>query len=129
MRTLTPQQVLFLHARMIEEIGGSHGVRDLGLLLSALARPSATFEGRELYPSLFSKAAAILESLVNNHPFVDGNERTGIGAAALFLSGNGYKLAASKDQIVSFTLGIAQGGYLIEEIADWLEAHAEPQND
>lgn len=84
-RYLTPQQVLFIHARLIATTGGEHGVRDVGLLASAVARPQATFDGADLYPDLSEKAAALMDSLTRNHPFVDGNKRTAIAAAALFL--------------------------------------------
>ncbi len=84
MRYLTAEQVLFLHARLIEETGGSHGIRDVGLLQSAVARPRATFEGEDLYPDVCSKAAALMHSLINNHPFVDGNKRTGTAALKSF---------------------------------------------
>ena len=92
MNYLSPHQVLFLHARLIEETGGSHGVRDMGLMLSALGRPQATFEDEDLHPTIYEKAAVLADSLINSHPFVDGNKRTGIGAAVLFLSINGYVL-------------------------------------
>jgi death-on-curing protein len=91
-RYLTVPQVLFLHARLIAETGGSHGLRDLGLLESAAARPQAAFGGEELYPNLFTKAAALMDSLVNNHPFLNGNKRTGNSAAGLFLVQNGFRL-------------------------------------
>lgn len=77
-RYLTVPQILFIHARLIDETGGAHGLRDLGALEAASARPQATFAEQELYPDFFSKAAALLDSLINNHPFVDGNKRTGI---------------------------------------------------
>ena len=89
---LTPQQVLFIHARLIATTGGEHGVRDVGLLASAVARPQATFDGADLYPDLFEKAAALMDSLTRNHPFVDGNKRTAIAAAALILRQNGLRL-------------------------------------
>ncbi|HUM70888.1 MAG TPA: type II toxin-antitoxin system death-on-curing family toxin, partial [Chloroflexota bacterium] len=89
---LTAQQVLFIHARLIATTGGEHGVRDIGLLESAVARPQATFDGVELYPDLFHKAAALMESLAQNHPFVDGNKRTAITATAMFLRRNGRRL-------------------------------------
>ena len=82
MTYLTVEQVLFIHMRLIAETGGSPGLRDLGLLASAVARPQATFGGEDLYPDLLSKAAALMDSLVRNHPFVDGNKRVGITAAA-----------------------------------------------
>jgi death-on-curing protein len=88
MRGLTIEQVLFLHARLIEETDGAHGVRDLSLLKSAAARPWATLSGRDLCPHLLSEAAALMDSLIHTHPLVDGNKRTGIAAAVLFLRQN-----------------------------------------
>lgn len=120
MRYLTVEQVLFIHARLIAETGGSHGVRDLGLLQSAVARPQASFEGEELYPNVFGKAAALLESLANNHSFLDGNKRTAITAAALFLLYNGYRLTASNEEVVTFMMSVAQGKLPFEAIIDWL---------
>ena len=120
MKYLTPEQVLFIHARLIVETGGEHGMRDLGLLQSAVSRPQAVFDGNDLYADVHSKAAALLESLVNNHPFVDGNKRTGIAAAALFLQANGYPLTASNQDVESFVLSIASGKKTFVDIAEWL---------
>jgi death-on-curing protein len=117
----TPQQVLFVHARLIELTGGSHGVRNVGLLASAVARPQATFEGQELYPDLFTKAAALMESLILNHPFVDGNKRTGIAAAGLLLRLNGRHLQASNEALESFTLQVTNKHLPLADIADWLQ--------
>lgn len=125
-RYLTPVQVLFLHSRLIDETGGIHSVRDLGMLLSAVARPQAQFEGKELYPELFDKAAALMDSLVRNHPFMDGNKRTAITATAIFLQLNGYRLAAENAEVVRFVMACAQGKMAIGEIADWLRQHSEP---
>ncbi|MBN2148007.1 MAG: type II toxin-antitoxin system death-on-curing family toxin, partial [Anaerolineales bacterium] len=108
MKYLTPEQVLFIHARLITETGGEHGVLDIGLLQSAMARPQATFDGQNLYPELFSKVAALLESLIGNHAFVDGNKRTAITAAGLFLLLNGYRLTANNQELEDFTLQCAQ---------------------
>lgn len=124
MKYLSPHQVLFLHARLIEETGGSHGVRDMGLLLSALGRPQATFEGQDLYPTIYQKVAAMSDAMINNHPFVDGNKRTGIGAAVLFLSLNGYVLSASNQELLDLTMEIAQKKTAIETIANWFERHS-----
>ena len=121
MRNLTPEQVLFIHARLIAETGGEHGIRDLGLLQSAVSRPQAVFEGNELYPDIHTKAAALLESLINNHPFVDGNKRTGITAAAMFLQINNYSLTASNQELESFVLSIASGEQTIDSIMEWLK--------
>ncbi len=116
---LTPEQVLFLHSRLIAETGGGHGVRDLGMLLSALGRPQATFEEKDLYPDLFSKTAALMDSLVRNHPFMDGNKRTAITSSALFLRMNGYRLVVENDEMVRFTLACAQSECSFDKIADW----------
>ncbi len=124
MKHLSPHQVLFLHARIVEETGGSHGVRDMGLLLSALGRPKATFEGQDLHPTVFEKAAALADSMINNHPFVDGNKRTGIGAAAMFLSPNGYVLTASNQELLDLTMQITQTRTTIDEVANWFEMHS-----
>ncbi len=124
MKYLSPHQVLFLHARLIEETGGSHGVRDMGLLLSALGRPMATFEGKDLHPTIYQKAAALSHSMINNHPFVDGNKRTGIGVAVLFLSLNGYVITASNQELLDLTLKIAQKRTTKDDLANWFEMHS-----
>jgi death-on-curing protein len=125
MNYLTPEQVLFIHARLISETGGAHGVRDVGLLESAVARPQATFEGRLLYPDVFTLAAALMDSLVNYHPFVDGNKRTGITAAGLFLRLNGFKLTASQADVESITLRVATKDLGIEELAGWFKKNTQ----
>lgn len=124
MNYLTAEQVLFLHARLIEETGGSHGVRDVALLESAVARPQATFDGVDLYPDLFYKAAALMDSLIRNHPFIDGNKRTGIAAAALFLRQNSRYLTATNSELEAFTLYVTESRPDVSEIAAWLETHS-----
>jgi death-on-curing protein len=124
MTFLTTEQVLFLHARLIDETGGSHGVRDLGLLLSAVGRPQASFEGQDLYPDLFSKAAALLDSLIRNHPFIDGNKRTGVSAAGVVLVRNGFHLTASNPDLEALAIAVAQSKTTIEAIASWLREHS-----
>lgn len=125
MKYLTSEQVLFIHARLIAETGGEHGVLDLGLLQSAVARPQATFDGQDLYTELFSKAAALLESLIGNHAFVDGNKRTAITAVGLFLRLNGYRLTAGNQELEEFTLQCAQGLIPLEQMATWLKSHSQ----
>ena len=121
---LTPEQVLFLHSRLIAETGGGHGIRDLGMLLSDLGRPQATFDEKDLYTDLFSKAAALMDSYVRNHPFIDGNKRTAITDAALFLRINGYQLVVENDEMVRFTLACAQSYVSFDEIMDWFRKHS-----
>jgi death on curing protein len=123
-RYLTPQEVLFIHARLIAETGGEHGLRDVGLLASAVARPQATFDGRDLYPDLFTKAAALMSSLLLNHPFLDGNKRTGITATALFLRQNDRMLHPSNEALEAFTLRVVNERLSVAEIARWLEQNS-----
>lgn len=123
---LTPQQVLFIHYRLIETTGGSHGVRDLGALQAAAARPRATFEGDDLYPDLLAKAAALMESIIKNHPFVDGNKRTAITAAGVFLQRNGCLLEATQDELYRFTMAMAVGRAKVKDVDEWLRTHARP---
>lgn len=123
---LSPEQILFLHSRLIQETGGMHGVRDLSMLLSAVGRPQATFDGKALYPDLFAKTAALLDSLIRDHPFVDGNKRTAITAAGIFLAVNGYRLTVGQMDMVRFTLACAQGQVELVAIADWLREHCQP---
>ena len=125
MNYLNAEQVLFIHARLIAETGGAHGVRELGLLLSAVARPQVTFDGQDLYPDLFSKAAALLESLVGNHAFLDGNKRTAITSAGLFLRINGYRLTASNQEFETFTLQCAQSLVSLDQITQWFKNNSE----
>lgn len=120
MNYLTAEQVLFLHAMMISETGGSHGVRDIGMLQSAVSRPKATFEGRDLYSDIHSIAAAMMHSLIQNHPFLDGNKRTAIAAAVLFLQLNGYEFNADNQEVENFTLSVARGEKNLEQISQWL---------
>lgn len=126
MNYLTPEQVLFIHSRLVAETGGSHGVRDLGLLESAIARPKATFDSKELYPDLFMKAAALMDSLINNPPFVDGNKRTGVTAAGLFLRINGWKLSTPSKDLEAVTLRVVTKDLDIAELATWLRTNTIP---
>jgi death-on-curing protein len=123
---LSAEQILFIHARLIEETGGIHGVRDLGMLLSAIGRPQASFGDQDLYADLFSKAAALMESLIRNHPFVDGNKRTGVTAAGLFLRRNGYRLTANNADLVASTMKIAQAQGDLETLTVWFRENSQP---
>lgn len=127
MQYLTLQEVLLLHARLIQRTGGTAGLRDLGLLQSALARPQATFADADLYPDLCLKAAALLHALCQNHPFVDGNKRVAIVAAGIFLELNGRALTATNDQALDLMRSVATGRLNVEAIAAWLQAHSEPR--
>ncbi len=113
-------QVLAIHDIMIKRFGGSLGIRDRGLIESAIARPNASFDGKDLYKSLFDKTAALLHSLLKNHAFVDGNKRTSLSAAGIFLAMNGYKLQNNHKEEITFALKIANDELSFEEISQWL---------
>jgi len=117
---ISVEQLLRLHERQIRAFGGSHGVRDGGGLESAAARPQMTFGGEDLYPDAASKAAALLHSIVMNHPFIDGNKRAGAMAAELFLIVNDVELTASDDEMLDVTLAVARGELEAEALAIWL---------
>jgi death-on-curing protein len=121
---LTVAEVLYLHDEAIRRFGGTGGIRDCGLLLSALERPRMAVGGRDLYPSLARKAAALVESLARNHAFVDGNKRVAAYALGLFLERNGYRLRTRDLELSDFILDLAKGGRPFHEIAAWVRRHA-----
>jgi death-on-curing protein len=120
MKYLDVKRVLRVHARVIEKSGGDPGVRDLGLLDSAVAQPRAGFDGKDLHPELADKAAALAYSLVKNHPFSDGNKRTGYAAMMMFLSRNGHTIRSSIDERESVFLQLAAGQLDRETFVMWV---------
>lgn len=120
---VTLDVVIAIHDDMIARYGGSFGIRDLGLIQSAIARPQATFGGEDLYPTILDKAAALFHSLIFNHPFVDGNKRTSLTTTARFLYINGYELVAEKEELVDFPLRVENKHLSLEEISKWFEEH------
>lgn len=124
MKYLTPQDILVIHARIIEKTGGVDGVRDVGLLISLTERPKTKFGGKELYNNVFKKAATYLESLARYHVFVDGNKRIGITASARFLFLNKYKLTVSNKEMEKFVLSVAVGESDLEIITKWFKQHS-----
>lgn len=102
-------EVLLLHADQIATFGGTAGVRDQGLLDSALAQPQATFGGKLLHPTLADQAAAYLYHLSRNHPFIDGNKRTAFAVMDAFIEVNGYRLTLTDDEAYELTIQVAQG--------------------
>jgi death-on-curing protein len=123
MRYLTLNEVLVLYRRIIEETGGTTGIRDFNLLESALAQPRQTFGGTELYPTLVEKATALGFSLIMNHPFVDGNKRVGHAAMEVFLVLNGYEIKAPLEEQEQVILDIAAGKMSRESFTEWLATH------
>lgn len=123
MNSLGYEQTLLIYRRVLEETGGSAGIRDEGLLRSALARPQASFGGQDLYPTLFEKAAALAESLTRNHPFVDGNKRMALTCMRVLLKMNGFQVTASQEAKVSLILQIIEHKTTVQEVAEWLAKH------
>lgn len=113
-------KVLLLHQLLIEQTGGEDGVRDFGLLDSALEACFATFDGKELFPTKEEKAARLGVGLVSNHAFVDGNKRIGLYVMLTFLEVNGIKLETNDDELVELGLGLAQGEIKYEELLQWI---------
>ena len=120
---LSLDEILAIHYDQINRYGGSHGVRDFNLLISAASRLQATFGGFDLYPDIFSKAAALIHSLVLNHPFIDGNKRTAMVSTARFLFINGYIVKMSKKELVELTLKIESKKMDMESVSSWLKKH------
>lgn len=116
-------EVLELHQMLLEQSGGMSGVRDQGLLESALVQPQMTFAGQELYPTIVDKAAALAFSLIQNHPFVDGNKRIGHAAMELFLVLNGYEIQADADEQERVILSVAASEMDREAWIGWLQNH------
>lgn len=123
MRFLTLKELFELHRRVIEQSGGPAGIRDTGLLESALAQPQMTSGGEELYPTIVEKASALGFSLIKNHPFVDGNKRVGHAAMEVFLVLNGYEIDAHVHEQEQIVLRLASGEAGREEFTDWLRQH------
>lgn len=121
--------VLLLHQKSIDKYGGSHGIRDEGMLLSAIARPYQSFANEDLYPTVFEKSAAIIESIVINHPFVDGNKRTGFLCMFYILDENHYQITASQEDAYQFVIAISTGQKRFEEIVEWLQGNTKSMND
>ena len=112
-------RVLRTHRSLIEHYGGAEGIRDVGLLHSAIAMPQASFGGEFLHKDLFEMAAAYLYHIVQNHPFLDGNKRTGAAAAIIFLTLNGIDLQGDEEGLVELTLAVAKGEAGKQQIAEF----------
>ena len=119
--------LIWMHTVAVGEFGGSPGIRDRGLLESAIARPLASFGGNNLYKTAFKRAAALAESLVLNHGFVDGNKRTAMYAMAAWLEREGFAIEAKRGELRDLALSIASHELDTEQVATWLEARSRRQ--
>lgn len=122
---ITLKDVLNIHEFLINKFGGSHGIRDKNLLKSAIARPFQTFDKEDLYKTHVEKAAALIESIVTNHPFIDGNKRTGYVLMRLYLMERGLDISANQAEKYEFVIAIASGDFTFTEIVDWIDQHAD----
>ena len=123
MKGLSERQILLLHDHLIQETGGSPGLRDKGLLRSALAAPFQSFGGVDVFPSLQQKAARLAYGLIKNHPFVDGNKRIGAHAMLVFLALNGIDLTYSQQELVDIVLSVAAGNADRQSLLQWILEH------
>ena len=120
---LSKEQILMLHSQLIEATGGSDGIRDEGMLESAISNPFQSFGGEELYPSIQAKAAQLCYGLVKNHPMIDGNKRIGTHAMFVFLTLNGYELQYTQSELSDTILSVAAGNLGANDLLKWIIEH------
>ncbi len=123
MKIITKNQIILLHDQIISETGGTRGLRDEGLLESALFTPFQVFGNEELYPSILEKAARLGFGLVKNHAFLDGNKRIGAHAMLVFLALNEIETDYSQDDLINIIMGIASGQCNYADLLEWVRAH------
>ena len=126
-RAITLEDLVFIHSAAIARYGGASGIRDAGSLEAVVSRPYASFSGQEMFPGPFAKAAALMESIIQRHPFVDGNKRTGAASGVYLLRRLGYRLTGvTNTDLVDLVLSLASRRMSVEELAAWFEDHAKP---
>lgn len=124
MKRLTKAQVIKMHRLLIQETGGSEGIRDEGLLASALNAPFQTFDGEDVYKTVQAKAAKLGFFLINNHPFIDGNKRIGTLVMLVFLKINGIEIKCTDDELIKLGLGLADGTVNNKDLLGWIIEHS-----
>ncbi len=122
------KSVLELHEAVLKQYGGASGIRDNNLLDSALNRPFQTFDGEDLYSSIYEKAAAVLQSIIINHPFIDGNKRTGFLLCETLLLEDKIEINAPEDDNYEFVIQVSTSELSFEEIVLWLRQHTQLMN-
>ncbi len=123
MKYLTKEQVIYLHKQLIQEFGGMEGIRNEGLLESAIASPFQTFSLKELYPTIEEKAARLGYGLVSNHCFIDGNKRIGAHAMLVFLALNDIQLNFTQEELIQIFLDLASGNSGYNALLVWIRSH------
>ena len=120
---LTIENICFMHNEIINNTGGEKGIHDIGLLESAINNINQTFDGKELYPTVFDKASQLFYSLVKNHAFNDGNKRTAVWVLQFYLNLNNQKLLVTDKELTKLALDTAMSNYTVQNIKDWLKVH------
>ena len=120
---ISVSDALSIHSLLIKRYGGSPGIRDQAILEAALARPSQTFDNEPLYPGPVDKAAAVFESLIKGHPFIDGNKRVAYALLVVTLADFGHDLSADQDEKYRFVIAAAEGALSYDEIREWISGH------
>lgn len=123
MKKLTKEQIILLHRELIKETGGTDGIRDDGLLESALSAPFQNFDGVDSFPSIQQKAARLGFGLIKNHAFVDGNKRIGTHAMLVFLALNGIEIEYTQEELANIILSVATGDCSFENLVKWIVNH------
>lgn len=124
MKRLTKTQILKMHSLLIQKTGGSDGVRDEGLLDSALNLPFQSFDGEDIYKTIQAKAARLGFSLINNHPFIDGNKRIGILVMLVFLEINGIEIICTDEELIELGLGVGDSSVSYKDLLNWIIDHS-----
>ena len=124
MEMIALEEIIIFHEKIIEKTGGSQGIRDIGLIESAINRPFQTYDGIELYPEIESKISAITYSLINNHGFIDGNKRIGVSVMLLLLRLNDIEIEYKQEELVDLGIKIAENKCKEEDIKKWIESHS-----
>lgn len=124
LKYLSEAELIAINEEMVSKYGGLHGVRDLNFVRLAIGRPQMSAGLADAYSTVFEKAAAMFHSVINNHPFFDGNKRTSLFSAVLFLEYNGWRVAFTRKEGVKFTLQAHNEDWTVEDIAKWLKEHS-----
>ena len=124
MIVLAKEQIITMHSMLISETGGIDGLRDVSLLESAIKAPFQSFEGTELYPTIYQKASWLGFGIIKNHPFIDGNKRIGAHTMLVFLSLNGIEIESTQKSLYEIILGVADDRVSFEEFTDWIIEHS-----
>lgn len=118
------ERIINIHEELINKIGGLHGIRDENLLDMSVNSPFQTFGGVDLYPTLYDKAAHLTYSIIKNHPFLDGNKRTGVTVMIVFLKANGVEINCTNEELAALGWGLADGSISESELLDWIISHS-----